>query len=996
MQNIFSILKQAHESNPLLSGPEIDTLIDVTHEMINRGAPDVDDGMGFNKYDYGLPLVSKFKGFSRGDSIPSDDAAGMINILFKYKDTQVNEFSNYDTLKSGIISVINKATITMRDDLLDYRSKAVQHVGDGAHGSQRFLIPDFRKGANKLKTLMNQRCQELFDSTKNREYAPYNGKPAGFKLFSKVKGKIDLYDIKAVAAGDVADLLQQNEYDVSALRRLAEQINKPDKIKKVFLEKTDDGKNRVLINLGKYSGAFNEYVTKLPGRNRDYKKIGNDHIRWVIDVSPSFMDGLVSVLESDGFDASPLKEISPILDSSGFDFSTEVSSDSTEVGSDSNGEIKEDLLVRVEDATAETGGRWLMKVSYFRRGSIDDDMRSQFNDILKYNFVGWTTKIDEPDQEVLRCKADYGVYIRGTQNDFIDFARILQTRGFNVSQVLAVAQKIQDNGFLPEERNRGEVDGFDSAEDFDDAARKYESGFGYEFYKEQIDGIKFLYGNQSALLGDQVGVGKTAQFVAAADMRLKNSGGACIIVTVNSVVNQIARDVQKITGVSDDEISTDPYAQAKYRVLSYTAFSSPKKRKEITRHLIKEARDGKISVMVLDEVHFVKNGNPANRKSNDLNHKSNHTTFNIQEISQYIPFVWGVSATIVANKPVDLYNQLTAINHKLGKIKYKTFKYSFDDPSWDLEKKMLSADKLKEILLDQRVYIQRTKSSIREDMPEQIVSSKDAKVDMSNLSQVIQQKMQGYDNPDLAISAMIAFRTIIAEFKVPKSLAVAREAISQGKKVGIFTCYDGSAELLIDGLNRIVQEYNPGGTVARIHGGQRNRQDVIDNFKRPNSSDMAIVINIKAGGTGLDFPNIVTDVIVNDFDWSPSNDSQSLGRFFRINSEKDINISYIIANETEDRSMYQKLDQKRRISDLISQLSDKEMQLLNEGFRGDDTRIRELRKQRHKALREQANLEEDEADFKKSTGNRIIGMMDDYVIASRKSWYGILKTQHKH
>ena len=990
MQSIFNLLKQAQESNPLLSGPEVDILIDVAHEMINRGAPDKEDDLGFNKYDYGLPLVQMFSNFSRGDSIPSDVAASMIKVLSKYKNTQINTFSNYDTLKSGIISVINKATSTMRDDLLDYGSKTVQHIGDGDWGSQRFLIPDFRKGKRKLETLMNQRCQDLYDATKKREYSPYKGRPAGFKLFSEAKGKIDLYNIKAVVAGEVADSLQQYGYDVSALRRFAEQVDQPDKIKKVFLEKTDDGKNRVLINLGKYSAAFNEYVKKLPGRNRDYKKIGNDHIRWVIDVSPSFMDGLASVLESDGFDASPLKEISPILDRSGFDFSTET--DSTEVSSGSDGEIKEDLLVRVEDATIETGGRWLMKVSYFRKGSIDDDMRSQFNDILKYNFVGWTTKVDEPDQEILRCKADYGVYIRGTQNDFIDFARILQTRGFEVNQILTVAQGIQNNGFLPEERHRGEVDGFDNAEDFNDAARKYESGFGYQFYKEQIDGMKFLYGNQSALLGDQMGVGKTAQFVAAADMRLKSSGGACVIVTVNSVVNQIARDVQKIAGVSDGEISTDPYAKTKYRVLSYTAFSSPNKRKEITRHLMKEARDGKISVMVLDEVHNVKNGNPANRKSNNLDHKSNHTTFNIQEISQYIPFVWGVSATIVANKPVDLYNQLTAINHKLGKIKYKTFKYSFDDPSWDLEKKMLSADKLKEILLDQRVYIQRTKSSIREDMPEQIVSSKDVKVDMSNLSQAIQQKMQGYDNPDLAISAMIAFRTIIAEFKVPKSLAVAREAISQGKKVGIFTCYDGSAELLMDGLNRIIQEYNPGGTVARIHGGQRNRQVVIDDFKRPDSSDMAIVINIKAGGTGLDFPNIVTDVIVNDFDWSPSNDSQSLGRFFRINSERDINISYIIASETEDKNMYQKLDQKRRISDLISQLSDAEMQLLNDGFRGDDIRIRELRKERHKALKEQASLEEGEADFKKSTGNKIIGMMDSYVVASRKSWYGLLKS----
>jgi ElaB/YqjD/DUF883 family membrane-anchored ribosome-binding protein len=238
---------------------------------------------------------------------------------------------------------------------------------------------------------------------------------------------------------------------------------------------------------------------------------------------------------------------------------------------------------------------------------------------------------------------------------------------------------------------------------------------------------------------------------------------------------------------------------------------------------------------------------------------------------------------------------------------------------------------------------------------------------------------------------MIAFRTVIASFKVPKSLSIARDAISQGKKVGIFTCYDGSAELLLEGLNRIVKEYSPGGTIARIHGGQSNRQDVIDNFKREESSDVAIVINIKAGGTGLDFPNIVTDVIVNDFDWSPSNDSQSLGRFFRINSEEDINVSYIIANETEDRDMYQRLEQKRRISERIENLSDKEMQLLNEGRRGDDKKIRALRAQRHKAVEEMADIEKNDKNYINSMNNRIIGMLDNYVVASRKSWYGLLK-----
>jgi len=983
---IFNLLKKAQADNPSLSGPEIDMLIDVVHKMIERGAPNEYDDVGFNKIDFPSAIINYFRGIGKGATVPANMVTSIMRRLSIYQ-RQINEISNYDVLKSGIISLMSNSTKTINDDKLNYNSDTVQLVGRGKFKKKNFLIPGFSSGKRVLNKIIEEKAQELYRAGHN-DFKPHNGR-SGFKAFCPADNGIDVYGIRPEVMSIVADFLETKKYDVSVLREEEASISTDGsrsqshikEIKSVNFEVDDYGRNRVSIDLDGFLREFVNYIKdNLPRSSWEYDP--DTYVWTIINPSISFIDGLSSMLNGHNYGTSKLDEVKRKLESIGV--KVEDSHSVTDEG-------KEDLLVRVKDVSANTGGKWLMFVSYFPSGVLDADMRLQFNDTLKYNFVGWTTNEDEKDQDILRCKAKFGVYIRGTQNDFIDFARILHARGFDVSKVLEVAQKILDNGFLSEERQRGEVDGFESNEEFDSAARKYESGFGNKLYSEQVDGIKFLYGNQSALLGDQTGTGKTLQLVSAADLRLEKSGGKCVIVTVNSVVGQMIKDVKKITGISDDEISLDPYAETKYRVLSYSLFSAPTKRKEVTRHLMSEAKSGNISVMVLDEVHNVKNGNPKNRRSNDLNHKGNHTTFNIQEISQYVPFVWGVSGTIVANKPIDLYNQLVAINHKLGKIKYKTFQWSFDSPNYTPDEKMISADKLKEILLDQRVYIQRTKNSIREDMPEQIISSENIKVDMSRLSQVIQDKMDGYSNPNLAISAMIAFRTVIASFKVPKSLSIARDAISQGKKVGIFTCYDGSAELLIEGLNRIVKEYSPGGTVARIHGGQSNRQDVIDNFKREESSDVAIVINIKAGGTGLDFPNIVTDVIVNDFDWSPSNDSQSLGRFFRINSEEDINVSYVIANETEDRNMYQRLEQKRIISERIENLSDKEMQLLNEGRRGDDKKIRALRAEKRKAVAELADIEKNDKNYIKSTGNSIIGMLDGNVVASRKSWYGLLK-----
>lgn len=79
--------------------------------------------------------------------------------------------------------------------------------------------------------------------------------------------------------------------------------------------------------------------------------------------------------------------------------------------------------------------------------------------------------------------------------------------------------------------------------------------------------------------------------------------------------------------------------------------------------LVRLISEQNFKILVLDECHNVKND------SNQSN--------NILRVAQNIPIKWGGSATISANKPIDVYRQLKAIGHNLGKLSPQQFNDHF-------------------------------------------------------------------------------------------------------------------------------------------------------------------------------------------------------------------------------------------------------------------------------------------------------------------------------
>jgi SNF2 family DNA or RNA helicase len=138
----------------------------------------------------------------------------------------------------------------------------------------------------------------------------------------------------------------------------------------------------------------------------------------------------------------------------------------------------------------------------------------------------------------------------------------------------------------------------------------------------------------------------------------------------------------------------------------------------------------------------------------------------------------------------------------------------------------------------------------------------------------------------------------------------------------IFTCFRDAAAKLEEGVQKILKNYG-GGKVVSILGGDRWREKKLDAFK-DDPDTQVMILSILAGGTGIDLPNIVDDVIMNDYSWTPMEAEQAEGRAYRVTSENDVNTRYVLAADTVDEDFFALVQKKRKLAAIIDHATSSE------------------------------------------------------------------------
>ncbi len=504
----------------------------------------------------------------------------------------------------------------------------------------------------------------------------------------------------------------------------------------------------------------------------------------------------------------------------------------------------------------------------------------------------------------------------------------------------------------------------------------------------------------------------TYQLIAAADQllttneKLQKSGKRGLIISLKSVVNQFGAEVKNLLGKEED-ISVDDPTKGKWVILRYPTFSSRSNRDAllkknpnlteeqlipllkwnkpktdfIMKTLLAQIAAGEYGLIILDELHTVKNDST--------------TTENIGMISKNIPTKWGASATVIANKPIDAHNQLKVIGHRLGKFTRGQFLNEFGGRVLDRntgrytagseEDILKAADKLRQWLILSGVYTKKSKKDVNPNMPPMSVSDNIVEIDTTGYEKAMKNRWNQYKNPDLAISEMSAQRIELAKAKVPATLDHARSILQQGKKLFIFTDYVDTVPALQQGLSETLNELKEeglGGSVLTHVGidNQKQRDAAVEKMKDPKSDAKVLIISIKTGGTGLSFTDVVQDVIVNDFSWTPKDMTQILGRAYRVNSKLEVDAKIMIAGNTVDEDFYNWVKFKIKLADKIQILDQKERQAVLNGVY--DPKIKE----------EKAAIIRQEAELNKQLMENIRHRMGDmHGDKTAKSWYKNIK-----
>jgi len=171
----------------------------------------------------------------------------------------------------------------------------------------------------------------------------------------------------------------------------------------------------------------------------------------------------------------------------------------------------------------------------------------------------------------------------------------------------------------------------------------------YQLYDYQKDGVEHLITNTSALLADDMGLGKSRQAVVAADILSK--GAITFILCPASLMLNWAAEIRMI--VPDTKIAIQKFdPEANWFITNYDRLES----------VLKHA--SQFQVMIIDEAHSLKESTAQRTR----------LAFDVAAV---VPYRYLLTGTPILNRESELHTLLRLSGHPLGNVPLKEFEKEF-------------------------------------------------------------------------------------------------------------------------------------------------------------------------------------------------------------------------------------------------------------------------------------------------------------------------------
>lgn len=363
-------------------------------------------------------------------------------------------------------------------------------------------------------------------------------------------------------------------------------------------------------------------------------------------------------------------------------------------------------------------------------------------------------------------------------------------------------------------------------------------------FAHQKTGINFLYARRAAILADDMGLGKSAQSILAAEqLYLEKRADYLLILCPVTLVPNWRRELK---------IWESSFPFERIRIVPYSQMAKLKTVPPRT-------------VLIADEAHYLKRAD------------SQRTRGAMQFVGQNkANFVarWFLTGTPVTRDNGDLWSLAYLIDHPVS-IQFAPMKLRAMKK--DLDNAILSGAMKTHMLMRKKTDVLDLPPKIRQVVDVETTIEGGTVEELAALLKMNPRAMQEH---------LMRLKRMTAEAKAPRTIELALELLSAGRKVIVFSDHRES-------LHQIFTELARFGAVL-IDGSTQDRDAPVQRFQ--NDANCRVFCgNIKAAGVGITL-TAASDVIFSDFDWLPANMQQAEDRAHRIGTRGTVNI-YLVADQ---------------------------------------------------------------------------------------------------
>ena len=441
-----------------------------------------------------------------------------------------------------------------------------------------------------------------------------------------------------------------------------------------------------------------------------------------------------------------------------------------------------------------------------------------------------------------------------------------------------------------------------------------------ELFPFQKEGVQYILDQKRVIVGDQPGLGKTAQAIAAL---VAANAFPALIICPSSLKENWRREVEmwttKTAMVLNDSIRNtwSYFYDAKLADIFTVNYESLKKYfvAEINQPV---GPDGKKAPLRLNHIKFSNKINlfkavvaDESHRVKDIKTQQAKFTKGVCSGKEYILLLTG---TPVVNKPKDLVSQLGIID-RLGDMGgYQNFLQWFceaDDRWRELN-----------VMLRRKCFYRREKTDVLKDLPAKmrqavmcnITTRKEYNDALTDLADYLKRYKQATDEQiqrSMRGEIMVrigALKNISARGKITDVVDYVSDVVDAGEKIILFTH--------LREVQQQLKSFFPAAVTIFGDDDMATRQRNVDAFQN-DPRVQVIICSIKAAGVGLTL-TASSRVAFVELPWHPADCEQCEDRAHRIGQTDSVQCTYFLGQDTIDEDIYKLIADKRDMSNQIT------------------------------------------------------------------------------